>query len=120
MSLTKIQKRSLFLATLMTGVLMGWMPAFSQERGAVTPITDGSKVTIAFTITVPESRVTIPDNVSEYVSGQHQLIPALETALTGLTAGERKRVDLEPDQAFGPYDNAKMHTIQRDQLPPDA
>ncbi len=69
------------------------------------PITDGAKVTIAFTITVPETRVVVPNNVSQYVPGQRQLIPALEQALErNEGGGHQKRVDLEAEEAFGHYD----------------
>ncbi len=78
----------------------------------------GSKVTIAFTITVPETREVIPQNVSEYAPGQHQLIPALEGALMGMKPGEHKRVDLQPEEAFGPYDEQKIVGIRREMLPP--
>jgi FKBP-type peptidyl-prolyl cis-trans isomerase 2 len=83
-------------------------------------VNEGAKVTIAFTIFVPESNEMIPNNVGEYAPGAHQLIPALEDALMGMKPGERKRVDLQPEQAFGSYDEQKMMRVKRDMLPPAA
>lgn len=82
-------------------------------------VTEGAKVLIEFTITVPEENTVIPNNVAQYVPGRHELIPALEAALMGLKPGEQKRVDLPADQAFGPYDEKKKTTIKREELPPD-
>ena len=88
--------------------------------GGDAQVTDGTKVIIEFTITVPEAKLVIPKNVSQFVPGQHQMIPSLEEALTGMRQGEEKRVDLMPDEAFGPYDETKKMAIRRDQLPADA
>jgi FKBP-type peptidyl-prolyl cis-trans isomerase 2 len=106
-------------AILVAGWLIGFVSAFSGEGANDRPITEGSKVTIAFTITVPNSSLMIPDNVSEYVSGQHEILPSLEDALTGMKPGEHKRVDLPVEEAFGPYDDNKKITLSREELPPD-
>jgi len=82
-------------------------------------IADGKKVVIEFTITVPEEHAVIPKNVAQFVQGKHDLLPALESALNGLKAGETKRVDLKPDQAFGPYDESKKMKVAREELPSD-
>lgn len=81
------------------------------------PITDGAKVTIEMTISVPEEHVVIPNHKSEYIHGARQLIPGLENALTGMHAGEKKRVELDADHAFGPYDASKKTSVPRGQLP---
>jgi len=115
----KRHRTSITVATLALGMLIGFAPAFGELTGDNT-VAEGAKVTIMFTISVPESHLVIPDNVSEYVPGQNQLIPALEQALTGMKPGEQKRVDLQADEAFGQYDEQKKITIRREQLPQDA
>ncbi|MDF2756274.1 MAG: putative Peptidyl-prolyl cis-trans isomerase, FKBP-type, partial [Nitrospira sp.] len=57
-------------------------------------IQDGSVVLMEFTITVPESRLVIPKNVSQFTPGHHEMLPNLEKALTGMKKGDEKRVDL--------------------------
>lgn len=104
---------------LMIGTLINFAPAIGHA-GAERQITEGSKVTIAFTITIPENNIVIPENVSEYVPGQHEILPALEEALTGMYPGEHKRIDLPAERAFGPYDESKKIRVPREQLPPDA
>ncbi len=82
-------------------------------------IQDGSTVLMEFTITVPESRLVIPKNVSQFSPGHHELLPNLEKALAGMKKGDEKRVDLSSDDAFGPYDETKKGVISADSLPPD-
>ena len=89
--------------------------AFNQA--AIGP---GDKVTITFNLTVPETHFGIKDNVSEYVPGQRQLLPALEQALMGMKAGDRKHVEFKPEEGFGTYDPGKRRTVARDQLPKEA
>ena len=89
-------------------------------RSKQAAVADGTKVTIAFSLMVPETRQTIPDNVTEYIPGEEEIIPALEDALMGMKPGEHKRVELQPEEAFGPYDDQKMMKIRRDMLPTTA
>ena len=82
-------------------------------------VQDGSVVLMEFTITVPESQLVIPNNVGQFTPGQHELLPNLEKAITGMKKGEEKRVDLSSDDAFGPYDETKKGIISSESLPPD-
>ena len=109
------------LGTLMTGILLGvgFVPALSGQAGNDVPITEGAKVTIAITMTVPGSNLRFPEKVSEYVAGHHETLPSIEASLTGMKSGERKRIDLQAGEAFGPYDQKKKITIGRERLPAD-
>ena len=80
-------------------------------------IEDGSKVTLEMTISVPNDHLIIPSHTSEYVHGAKQLIPGLEQALVGMHAGDKKRVELDADHAFGQYDANKKAIVPRTQLP---
>lgn len=108
--------RSAMMLT-MVALAVQFVAVRSSSGQSADPITGGSKVTIAFTITVPETHVVVPNNVSQYVPGQGQLIPALEHALDGMKEGEQKRVDLEAEEAFGRYDERKRVTVSREELP---
>jgi len=102
---------------VLVGGLAG-MP-LAVTAGANTPVGDGATVLIEYTITVPEQRIVIPKNVSQYVPGHKEMLPNLEKALNGMTKGQEKRVDLSPDEAFGPYDESKKGVISKEHLPPD-
>jgi FKBP-type peptidyl-prolyl cis-trans isomerase SlyD len=76
-----------------------------------TVVQDGMVVLMEFTITVPESQLVIPKNVSQFTPGHNELLPNLEKAITGMKKGQEKRVDLSSEDAFGPYDESKKGII---------
>jgi FKBP-type peptidyl-prolyl cis-trans isomerase 2 len=81
-------------------------------------VRDGTMVLMEFTITVPESQLVIPKNVSQFTPGHNEVLPNLEKAITGMKKGQEKRVDLSSDDAFGPYDESKKGIISSERLPP--
>ena len=97
-------------------------PNASQDAGPSAdgpsaPITDGSKVTLLYQITVPgEERIEVRD-LSQFIQGQHQMLPALEQAVSGMRRGEKTEVKLSEDQAFGAYDSKKKTVVPTKDLP---
>lgn len=83
-------------------------------------IGEGTVVVMVYTITIPESDLFIPSHFAQFVPGDHELLPNLEIALTGMKQGETKRVELSSDEAFGPYEAAKQVEVTKDRLPEDA
>lgn len=108
--------------SLIVGI-MGGVLAFAAETEKDLRIADGVKVSIEFTLTGPDKTV-ISTNVGRepmpYIQGKGQVFPALEKALAGLKAGEKKRVELLAEQAFGIYDPQKKVTVDRAKVSPDA
>jgi FKBP-type peptidyl-prolyl cis-trans isomerase 2 len=96
---------------------MGVLSGPLQAQVSTPSIEEGAKVILEMTISVPNDHLIIPAHTSEYTHGAKQLIPGLEQALVGLHAGEKKRVELDPDHAFGQYDTSKKTTVPRAQLP---
>jgi FKBP-type peptidyl-prolyl cis-trans isomerase 2 len=97
---------------LLSSPLQAQMTETSTES-----IKEGAKVTLEMTITVPNEHLIIPPHKSEYTHGARELIPGLEHALAGMHVGEKKRVELDPDHAFGQYDAQKKKTVSRSELP---
>jgi peptidylprolyl isomerase len=58
----------------------------------------------------------VSDRRGAQAGGQSQI--ALDRASARQTVAEKKRVDLDVEQAFGPYDEKKKVTIRREELPP--
>jgi FKBP-type peptidyl-prolyl cis-trans isomerase 2 len=97
------------------------MPEASSRQnpgaGPSVPITDGSKVTLLYQITVPgDERIEVRD-LSQFIQGQHQMLPALEQAVSGMRRGEKTEVKLNEDQAFGAYDSKKKAVVPTKELP---
>lgn len=85
-------------------------------------IRDGRLITLDFELT--ESNGTLLDSSTRigpmrYLHGAGQLLPALETALTGLEKGAQKIVEIPCAEAFGERDESRIVDVPRAQLPPD-
>lgn len=55
-----------------------------------------------------------------YTQGEQQIIPALEKQLTGLHAGDEKKVVLKPEEAYGTVDPSAQTEVAKELLPPEA
>jgi FKBP-type peptidyl-prolyl cis-trans isomerase 2 len=102
-------------------VLMRVSDGAGQESTDKNPsIAAGAIVFMEYTITIPESDLSIPPNLTLFQQGHQELLPNVEKALAGMKQGEQKRIDLSSDEAFGRYDESKRVVVSRDQLPADA
>ncbi len=61
-----------------------------------------------------------PDELIEFMIGCGQAPQGLERAVEGLGTGESRRVQLGPDDAFGPRDESALIRVERGELPADA
>ena len=80
-------------------------------------IVEGSKVTLQYVATVPGSAGIDYGNISEFIQGRHEIFPALEREVVGMTPGEEKKVELSPGEGFGPHDDGKKINISKTLLP---
>jgi len=55
----------------------------------------------------------------EFQYGVGQVIPGLERALAGMSAGDAKQVEVEPGDGYGERDPQKVANIPREQFPPN-
>lgn len=79
-------------------------------------------VTFEYKLTLPDATVVASSEGGEpieYVHGRKQLLTALENALAGLKVGDKKRIEIPPDDAYGQYDDANRSKVERKQLPDD-
>jgi FKBP-type peptidyl-prolyl cis-trans isomerase SlyD len=75
----------------------------SPRRRRFDVIADGKQVQLHYTLRVDGEVVDTSreGDPLTYVHGQGTLIAGLETALAGLSEGEKKEVSLPPEQAYG-------------------
>lgn len=66
-----------------------------------------------------EAASTFGDEPTTIVMGEGGLSEGLELALYGLVAGDTQTLTLQPDQAFGPRDEGKIHPMPRTSFGPD-
>jgi peptidylprolyl isomerase len=55
----------------------------------------------------------------EYTHGAEEISPALERALTGKQAGDKVKVTLPPEEAFGAVDPGLIVSVPRSEIPPE-
>lgn len=52
-----------------------------------------------------------------FLAGAHNIIPGLESALEGKVAGDELDVTVEPAEAYGEIDPARVQTVKREVFP---
>ena len=86
-------------------------------------IRDGAIVTIEYTLTDTNGELIESTSGKEpltYIQGAGQIVPGLERALYGLKAGDQKKVQVRPEEAYGLPDEKAFQEIPKDKIPPDA
>ena len=79
-------------------------------------ITDDRVVSLAFSLKDGEGNVlevATHEEPMAYLHGHSNLLPALESALSGCGAGEHITISVAPEEGFGAYDAANTHTVER-------
>ena len=80
-------------------------------------------VTFAYRLTASDGTLLDSSPSGEhlgYVHGTNSIIPGLETELEGRTAGEKFKVTVPPEDAYGLRDDTLIHDVPRDPFDPDA
>lgn len=85
----------------------------------VDTIADGVVVSLAYTLTVDGQVIaqTEDGEPMEYLHGAENIVPGLETALTGKKVGDKFSVTLDPEDAYGDYDEEDIEEIDIAELP---
>ncbi len=60
------------------------------------------------------------DDPLPYLHGHDNIVTGLENALDGLKVGDKKQVEVAPEEAYGPADPTPAQAVPRDAFPPDA
>lgn len=114
----------LYVATTACFVLAltawGWA---EDKKGGDATIADGKQVSLEYTLTL-EDKSQIDSNVGKaplvYTHGSHEIIPGLEKQLTGLKVGDKKRIEVSPEEGYGVVDPERKQEIEKDRIPEDA
>ncbi len=78
-------------------------------------------VTIDYTLTDTDGNLIdeSKDGQFAYLHGADNIIPGLEKGLEGKQAGDSVQVTIDPGEAYGEVDPAKIQKAPRDMFPPD-
>ncbi len=80
------------------------------------PISPGSTVTLHLSLTLEDGTIadsTFDDEPFTFTMGDGTLVSGLELALYGLYPGDKQRLELAPEQAFGLHDPRHVHRMPR-------
>lgn len=83
------------------------------------PIGIGSTVTLHLALTLEDGTVaetTFDGNPHTLTMGDGSLVHGLELALYGLRPGATQRLELRPEQAYGPRDPARIQRLPRERF----
>jgi FKBP-type peptidyl-prolyl cis-trans isomerase SlyD len=92
----------------------------ATEQLAQSSIEPGKAVSLSYTVSLPDGEV-VHSNADgypiKYKQGEGNLLPALEAAVAGLSAGDKKSVTLAPEDVYGPIDPAAFRVVPLDKIP---
>ncbi len=94
-----------------------------KEKATSPAIENGAKVQLEYTLKDDGGKVLDSNKGQEpltYTQGQKQIIPGLEQALSGMHAGEEKKVTIKPVDAYGEVNPKAVTEVPKEMLPPDA
>jgi FKBP-type peptidyl-prolyl cis-trans isomerase 2 len=102
--------------------VVAWMAVAVASAAGELVVAPDHAITIEYTLTLPDATVVASSATGdpiEYVHGRNQLLTALEDGLNGMKVGQRKRIEIAPENAYGAYDEKNRMTVERGQLPAD-
>lgn len=78
------------------------------------PVTDDKVISIKYRLTSDAGEVLdeSQDEPLEYLHGHDNIVPGLEKALDGLDVGAKKKVTVQPEDAYGDYDDDLQMTAE--------
>jgi FKBP-type peptidyl-prolyl cis-trans isomerase 2 len=88
----------------------------------VTQAKTGDIVKINFTGKLEDGSVfgsTVDSEPLEFKLGEGRVIPGVEKAVEGMSVGEKKTVQVPPEQAYGPRREELVEEVGRDKFPPE-
>ena len=81
-------------------------------------VEDNLVVTLDYVLIVEEEILESTDDGEPIVilQGAGEIIPGLENALYGMKVGDKKKVVIEPDEAYGDYDPESLEIVNNEEF----
>ncbi len=105
--------------TLHTGQEIFLTNEFAEQEMAVA---DGLVVSMAYTLRLDDGEEidsASSDDPLVYLHGAQNIIPGLESALTGMKIGDARQVSVRPADGYGDVDADAFELVPYDAFPPD-
>ena len=82
----------------------------------------GDKVKVHFEGCLVDGTVfgsTMDDEPFEFTIGEKNMLPSFENAVVGMKKGDRKKITLNPMEAYGPHKKELEFAMERSGFPPE-
>jgi FKBP-type peptidyl-prolyl cis-trans isomerase SlyD len=86
------------------------------------PILKDQVVTVHYTLTDSEGNTldtTYDEEPMEFITGSDVLLPKLESEILTMAVKSKKKIVLQPGEAYGDYDAEDVQVVKREELPDD-
>ena len=117
-----MQARALFYLAIMAALLLSTR-LIGETAETEAQIREGSQVALEYTLS-DEAGTVIESNKGKqpmsYIHGKSQIIPGLEKELSGMKVGEEKKIQVKPEDGYGPVNPDAFQEVPKDKLPPEA
>jgi FKBP-type peptidyl-prolyl cis-trans isomerase SlyD len=114
---------ALFFLTSLPGTGAGGSPAPTVNLQPTGSVQQGVLVSIEYTLTDEAGKV-IESNIGKepltYIHGAGQIVPGLEKELAGMKVGDRKKIQVKPEEGYGLPDPNAVQEILKDKIPMEA
>jgi FKBP-type peptidyl-prolyl cis-trans isomerase SlyD len=115
--------RRLFYLSMIAALLFSTGLVAETAEIAETEIREGSQVALEYTLS-DETGTVIESNKGKqpmsYIHGKSQIIPGLEKELLGMKVGEEKKIQVKPEDGYGPVNPDAFQEVPKEKLPPEA
>jgi FKBP-type peptidyl-prolyl cis-trans isomerase SlyD len=95
-------------------------PIAAQSTKEDRVVEDGAVISLQYTLSGEDGK-TIESNKGreplKYTQGVKQIIPGLEKALVGMKVGEEKRVEIKPEEGYGPINEHAIQEFPKEKIP---
>jgi FKBP-type peptidyl-prolyl cis-trans isomerase SlyD len=102
-------------------LLAPWLGARAEEaKSATAQVASGKKVSIEYTLVLDDGTKADSNVGGEplvYEQGANQILPALETALAGLSVNDTKKVTITPKDGYGDVDPKAVKEVPIEEIP---
>ena len=91
-------------------------------KEAIVPIKEKQVVTIHYTLNDKDGNLldtTYDETPMEFLTGQGEILAKLESEIITMPLNSKKKIVLQPEEAYGSYDPEDIQVINRDELPED-
>ena len=117
-----MQARALFYFAIVAALLLSTR-LIGETAETEAQIREGSQVALEYTLS-DEAGTVIESNKGKqpmsYIHGKSQIIPGLEKELSGMKVGEEKKIQVKPEDGYGPVNPDAFQEVPKDKLPPEA